>query len=202
MLHFTQRFLQAIVSEKHNMDKDLEKKLFESRVIIVGGYIDSDVAGYVVLRLLQMSAESDTDEIQMFIGSVSGNYLDVLAIYDTMRSLSNPISGTGIGAVGNYAAILLAGCNKGSRCCLCHCKFSLEQPYGSLKTGSNQQTEIAIAASEVRLERETMESLLALHTGKSVDDIHNDLEFGIELNAEQAKEYGLIDYIIGSPNEE
>jgi len=184
------------------MDRELEKKLFDSRVVLISGHVDSQVAGYVVLRLLQMSAASDTDEIQLFIGSVTGNYLDVLAIYDTMRSLPNPISGTGIGAVGDYAAILLAGCNKGSRSCLCHCKFSLEQPYGNLKSGANQQTEIAIAANEVRLERETMERLLSLHTGNSVDKIHADIEFGIELNAEQAKEYGLIDFVIGSPEAE
>lgn len=179
------------------MDTELERRLFDSRVVLIDGHVDTNKASSVVLKLLQLSAASDTDEIQLFIGSVSGNYLDVLAIYDTVRSLPNPVSATGIGAVSNYAAVLLAGCTKGSRSCLRHCRFTIEQPYGMLRAGTNQQTEIVIAANEVAVERDRMEQLLAYHTGRSVEQIHADTEFGIELNAVQAKDYGIIDFIVG-----
>ena len=154
------------------MATDLEKKLTENRIILVNGYIDTDAASYIVFQLLQLSALSDTEPIQLFIGSYGGNYLDMLAIYDTICSIPNPVTGVGMGAVSNYAALLLAGCKKGSRFALRHCAFNIEQPYGTLHAGTNQQTEIAIASREVSLEREVMEQLFSLHTGQEPDRIH------------------------------
>ena len=178
------------------MATELEKKLLESRVILVQGYIDTYAASSIVFQLLQMSALNDKEPIQLFIGSYGGNYLDMLAIYDTVRSIPNPVTGVGMGAVSNYSALLLAGCKKGSRFALRHCSFSLEQPYGTLHVGTNQQTEIAIATREVSLERDVMEELFVTHTGQSPDRIHEDIELGLELDAEGAVQYGLIDSII------
>ena len=172
----------------------LERKLFESRVVLINGYVNGNNAAGVVFDLLQLNALDSEQEIQLFIGSYGGNYLDMLSIYVTNQHISNPVVGVGIGAVNNYAALILAACNK--RSCLKHCSFSLEQPYGTLQPGSNQQTEIAIAAKEVTLERQVMEQLFAKHTGQSVEKIHNDIEFGLELDAAQAKEYGIVDSII------
>lgn len=183
-------------SEVLTLATDLEKKLTENRIILVNGYIDTDAASYIVFQLLQLSALSDTEPIQLFIGSYGGNYLDMLAIYDTICSIPNPVTGVGMGAVSNYAALLLAGCKKGSRFALRHCTFNIEQPYGTLHAGTNQQTEIAIASREVSLEREVMEQLFSLHTGQEPDRIHYDIEQGLDLTAEQAFEYGLIDSII------
>ena len=117
-------------------------------------------------------------------------------LYDTIRSIPNVVSGIGMGAVANYSALLLAGCKKGSRFALNHCRFTIEQPYGALHDGTNQQTEIAIAAREVSLEREVMEELFVLHTGQSLDKVHSDIELGLELDARQAVEYGLVDEVI------
>lgn len=178
------------------MATDMEKKLLESRVILVQGYIDTPKASQIVFELLQMSALNDKEPIQLFIGSTGGNYLDILAIYDTIRSIPNVVSGIGMGAVANYSALLLAGCKKGSRFALNHCRFTIEQPYGALHDGTNQQTEIAIAAREVSLEREVMEELFVLHTGQSLDKVHSDIELGLELDARQAVEYGLVDEVI------
>lgn len=178
------------------MATELQRKLSENRIIVVSGYIDTVAASDIVFQLLQMSALSDTEPIQLFIGSSGGNYLDMLAIYDTICSIPNAVTGVGMGAVGNYAALLLAGCKKGSRFALPHCTFTVEQPCGTLHVGTNQQTEIAIAAHEVTLEREVMEQLFALHTGQEPDRIHSDIEQGLELTAAQAIEYGLIDSIV------
>lgn len=112
------------------MATDMEKKLLESRVILVQGYIDTPKASQIVFELLQMSALNDKEPIQLFIGSTGGNYLDMLAIYDTIRSIPNVVSGIGMGAVANYSALLLAGYKKGSRFALNHCRFTIEQPYG------------------------------------------------------------------------
>ena len=86
------------------MATELEKKLLESRVILVQGYIDTNAASSIVFQLLQMSALNDKEPIQLFIGSYGGNYLDMLAIYDTVRSIPNPVTGVGMGAVSNYSA--------------------------------------------------------------------------------------------------
>ena len=87
------------------MATDMEKKLLESRVILVQGYIDTPKASQIVFELLQMSALNDKEPIQLFIGSTGGNYLDMLAIYDTIRSIPNVVSGIGMGAVANYSEI-------------------------------------------------------------------------------------------------
>ena len=88
------------------MATDMEKKLLESRVILVQGYIDTPKASQIVFELLQMSALNDKEPIQLFIGSTGGNYLDMLAIYDTIRSIPNVVSGIGMGAVSNFRKIV------------------------------------------------------------------------------------------------
>lgn len=90
-------------SEVLTLATDLEKKLTENRIILVNGYIDTDAASYIVFQLLQLSALSDTEPIQLFIGSYGGNYLDMLAIYDTICSIPNPLRVWAWGAVSNYA---------------------------------------------------------------------------------------------------
>ncbi len=176
--------------------KTLKEKLVESRIIVVNGYIDSEKASEIILKLLTFNKENEKEEIQMYFSAHDGAYLDAMAIYDTMKSLSNDISGTCIGAVGGYSALLLAGCTKGKRYILPHSTVYIEQPYGYLQAGVNQQTVIAIEAEEIRKEREVFESVLSEVTGQTVERIHADCEKGIDLDAKEALSYGIVDVII------
>lgn len=161
------------------------------------GYIDNEKASDAVFKLLKFSGKDEKEPIQLYIGSEGGSYLDMLAIYDAMQAIPNPISGTCVGVADGYSALILASCNKGMRYALKHAEISIEQPYGFLGAGANQQTEIAIEAKEIATERKIFEELMAKVTGQDLEKIHADCELGIELNAEQAKEYGIIDEILG-----
>ena len=177
-------------------EKSWKEKIAESRIIIICGELGAQQVGQIVSGMLEFSAENEKEDIRLYIGATDASYLDMLAIYDTMRSVPNDISGTCIDMAIDYAALLLAACTKGKRYALPHSKISFEQPYGMLTPGPNQQTEIAIAAKEAASEREIFEELMAHETGQDVAKIHADCEFGIELTAEQAKEYGIIDTIL------
>lgn len=175
---------------------ELAKKLKTNRIILIAGYIDSDKANKIVKELLQFSIEDDRKPIKLYIASEGGNYLDAMSILDTMQSVGNPIHGVGIGMASNYAALLIACCDKGERKALAHTKISFEQPYGVLNVGTNQETEIAIAAKEVAMEREVFEQMLAMVTGNSIEKIHSDVENGLDMTVQEAIGYGMIDSVI------
>lgn len=177
-------------------EKSLSEKLEESRIILICGGIDAEVASDIIFKMLTMSAQDDKKDIHLYIGSGGGEYLDMLAIYDTMRSIPNDIAGTCVGMASDFAALLLASCTKGKRYALKHSSIEFEQPYGYLHAGGNQQTEIAIAAKEATTERKIFEELMAKATSQDIARIHQDCEMGIELTAEEAKEYGIIDVIL------
>lgn len=175
--------------------KSLEQRLDENRIILICGGIGGEMTSNIILKLLTMSARDEKADIHLYIASPGGEYLDALAIYDTMRSLPNDITGTCMGIVADYAVLLLAACKKGKRYALKHTKIKIEQPKGIL-AGRNQQTEIAIEAREVTTKRKVFEELMAEATSQDLSQIHQDCEFGRIFTAEEAKEYGIIDVVL------
>ena len=178
------------------MNKTFEDKLDESRIVVVSGYLDGASASKIIFRLLSLSAVNEREEIQLFISSSGGSYLDMMAIYDTLNTLKTPLTGICVGAVSGYATLLLSKCTKGRRFALKHSEISFSQPYGYLAPGSSQQTEIAIEAREATVKREVFEKELCLCTGQSFEKVHSDCENGVILTAQEAKEYGIIDEIL------
>lgn len=176
--------------------RSLGEELEESRIIVVSGYVNSDKAASIIFQMMDYNAKSEKEDIQLFIGSGGGSYLDMMAIIDTMNTIKAPISGTCVGMADGYSALLLACCAKGKRYALRHSQISFEQPYGMLQSGANQETEIAIEAKEVKLEREIFENMLAQKTNTDFDKIHRDCEVGVSLSAQQALEYGIVDEIL------
>lgn len=174
-------------------DGSFEHRLVESRII---PFCDGSGATEVIFSLLQYKADDPTAEIQLFISSYGGSSSDMMAVYDTIKTMPNPITAVAFGAIGGYANLILAACTKGRRFALPSTEFSIGQPHGYFSAGANQQTEVAIEAKKLLKEREDLEKALAEETGRSLELIHNDLEYDIDLNAEEAKKYGLIDEIL------
>ncbi len=174
----------------------IEDKLVLDRTIVIEGEIHAGVAAKVVLELLQYDAQNDQEEIQIFMAVDGANYLDVMAIYDTMNIVKSPITVNCIGGLSGYAVVILAGATHGQRHALKHSKIYLDQPYGVLGQGANQQTEITIEAKEISEQRRAFEAILSQATGQSIERIHDDCERGLELDAEQALTYGIIDHVI------
>ena len=176
--------------------QSFEDRLDESRIVVVCGYVDGGSASKIIFKLLSLSAISEKEEIQLFISSSGGSYLDMMAIYDTLNTLSNPVTGIAVGMVNDHATLLLAKCTKGRRFALKHTEISFSQPSGYIAPGSNQQTEIAIEARELFVKRETFERELAKCTGQDYETVHEDCEDGVVFSAQQALEYGIIDEIL------
>ncbi len=176
-------------------EKELKEKLFKDRTLIICGDIDNNLSTQIIFSLLQLDS-LNKEEIQLFISSNGGDYLSSMAIYDTMKLLKSEIRATCVGNAGGYAALILSSATKGKRFALKHSKINLEQPYGVINGGANQETDVRINANEVKIEREIFEKILSKNTSKSIEDIHTDLEQGLSLNADEACKYGLIDDII------
>lgn len=170
-----------------------EQRLNESRII---PFYDGCSATEIIFKLLQYKADDPSQEIQLFISSSGGESHEMMAIYDTIKTMPNPITAVAFGAVYGYAALILAACSKGRRFSLKNTEFSLCQPRGVFSVGANQQTEVAIEAKNLLKKREDLEKALAFETGRDIGLIHNDLEHDIDLTAEEAKQYGLIDEIL------
>ena len=175
---------------------DFQKTLRDNGIFLVTTQSIDEGAMELIFKLMEFSASNPDSKIRLYISSTGTNYSNALAIYDCLKSLKNHISVTCIGLVSGFAPLLISVADKNERYALKHTEFSLKQPYGYIGAGANQQTEVLIASEEAKLQRETYESLLAEELKIKKDKIHNDLEKGLSLNADEAKTYGLIDKVI------
>src|SRR5579872_5242670 len=161
-------------------------KLFEERIIFLGVQIDDASANDVMAQLLTLEAIDPDREITMYINSPGGSMTSMMAIYDTMQFIQPDITTCCIGQAASAAAVLLAAGTKGKRFALPNSRILIHQPYSE---GGGQGSDIEIQARE---------TLLARHTGRSEEQVRQDIERDKILTAEDAAEYGLVDEVIQS----
>jgi ATP-dependent Clp protease protease subunit len=167
--------------------------LLENRIIFLQGEIYTGNANEVVMKLLYLQSENRRKDIHLYINSPGGDVVATLAIYDTMQMLSCPVATYCVGQAASGGAVLLAGGTKGKRYVLPNSRVMVHQPAGGV---SGQVTDIEIQAAEILRYRETLNTILSNHTGKSVDQIAKDTDRDFFLSAEQAIEYGLVDQVL------
>lgn len=167
--------------------------LLENRIIFLQGEIRSDNANELVMKLLFLQSENRRKDIHFYINSPGGSVTATLAIYDTMQMLSCPVATYCIGLAASGGAIVLAGGTKGKRFVLPHAKIMMHQPWGGV---GGQVSDIEIQADQIIKDREMLNEILAFHTGQSIERIAKDTDRDFYLNAEQAKEYGVVDDIL------
>jgi len=170
--------------------------LFKSRIIILGVPIDSMVANMIVAQLLYLAREDPTAPIQMYISSPGGQVYSGMAIYDTMQQVECPISTVAVGFTASFGTILLTAGTKGMRYALPHATIHMHQPLGGAQ---GQASDIAIQAQEILRLRTTLNDILAYHTGQTSDQIAEDTDRDIYMDANRAMEYGLIDEVLPNP---
>jgi ATP-dependent Clp protease, protease subunit len=170
-------------------------KLFEERIIFLGVQIDDASADDVMAQLLVLESLDPERDISMYINSPGGSYTAMTAIYDTMQFVKPDIQTICLGQAASAAAVLLAAGTHGKRFALPHARVLIHQPYTE---GGGQGSDIEIQANEILRMRSEMEGILALHSGRSVEQVQKDIERDKILTAEQAKEYGIIDQVIES----
>ncbi|MBI3694594.1 MAG: ATP-dependent Clp endopeptidase proteolytic subunit ClpP [Acidobacteria bacterium] len=173
---------------------DIYSRLLRDNIIFLGFPIDDTVANLVTAQLLYLEAEDPEKDISLYINSPGGSITAGMAIYDTMQFIRPDITTYCIGQAASMAALLLAAGTKGKRFALPNSRMLIHQP--SLGGLSGQATDIDIQAREILRMREITSEILAQHTGQALERIQRDVERDFIMNAEQAKEYGLVDEII------
>ena len=173
---------------------DLYSRLLKENIIFLGTPIDDTIANLVCAQLIHLESENPDRDINIYINSPGGDITALFAIYDTMQFIKNDIATICLGQAASAAAVLLAAGTKGKRLALPHSRVLLHQPYGQV--GYSQVTDLEIAAREILRMRELLEQILAVHTGQSIARIHEDTDRDFVMEADAAKEYGVIDEII------
>ena len=172
---------------------DIYSRLLKDRVVFLGSPIDDNVANLVVAQMLFLESEDPDKDINLYINSPGGAVYAGLAIYDTMQYLKSPVSTICVGLAASFGAVLLAAGATGKRYALPHSRIMLHQPAGG---ATGQAADIEIHAREILKIRETLNEILAKHTGQPVERIAQDTDRDFFISAEDAKKYGLIDEIM------
>jgi ATP-dependent Clp protease protease subunit len=174
---------------------DIYSRLLTDRIVYIGTEIDDGVANVVIAQLLHLESDRPESPINHYLNSPGGSVTASLAIYDTMQFVSSPVSTTCVGQVASSAALLLAGGTPGQRMVLPHARVVLHQPSTG---GQGALPDLALQAKEIVRLRAEMESILARHTGQTVEKLREDTGRDLVLDAREAVSYGLADGILDS----
>ena len=172
---------------------DIYSKLLKDRIIFIGEEINDAIASLVVAQLLFLESEDPDSDIIIYINSPGGSTTAGFAIYDTMNYVRCDVSTICIGMAASMSAFLLAGGTRGKRCALPNSEIMIHQPMGGAK---GQATDVKIAVDNILKIKEQLDRILSENTGKSIEDIRRDTDRDNFRTAIEAKEYGLIDYIM------
>jgi len=172
---------------------DIYSRLLKDRIIFLGTAIDDNVANTVIAQLLFLEADDPDKDIFLYINSPGGIVTSGLAIYDTMNYIKSPVSTICIGQAASMGALLLGAGEKGKRFSLPHARIMIHQPLGGFQ---GQATDIEIHAREILKMKDTLNQIMAKHTGQPLDKIHTDTDRDFFMSGEDAKKYGLIDEVI------
>ena len=173
---------------------DIYSRLLRDNIIFIGTPIDDNIANLVIAQMLFLAQEDPEKDIQLYVNSPGGSITAGMAIYDTMQYVKNDVTTICIGQAASMAALLLAAGEPKKRLALPNSRILIHQP--SMGGLSGQATDIDIHAREILRMREITNQLLSKHSGQKLEKVEKDVERDFIMNAQQAKEYGIIDDII------
>jgi len=178
---------------------DIYSRLLRDRIIFVGAPIDDTVANVVIAQLLFLQAEKKNEPLKIYINSPGGSVTSGLAVYDTMQHVACDVETYCIGIGASMAAVLAAAGTKGKRYALPNSRFMLHQVAGGTQ---GVASDIKIYAEETLALRQRINEILSRHTGQPVERIAKDTDRDFYMSAEQAREYGLVDEVLGATQHE
>ena len=168
-------------------------KLLKERIILLGTAVDEHVANLIMAQLLHLESEDPDKDISLYINSPGGEITGLFAIYDTMQFVKPDISTICMGQAASAAAVILAAGAHGKRFILPHARVLIHQPHGGAQ---GQAVDIQIHAKEITRMRETLDEILAHHSGQTVEKVAGDTDRDFIMGANEAKEYGIVDEVI------
>jgi len=172
---------------------DIYSRLLKDRIIFIGSAIDDETANLLIAQLLFLESEDPDKDINFYINSPGGKVSAGLAIYDTMQYIKPDIATVCIGQAASMGAFLLAAGNNGKRFSLPNARIMIHQPMGGVQ---GQASDIAIQAKEILKMKDTLNHILAHHTGQDLEKIQVDTDRDFFMSGEEAKDYGIIDHVI------
>ncbi len=170
--------------------------MFEERIIFLGVQVDDASANDVMAQLITLESKDPDRDITIYINSPGGSFTALTAIYDTMQYVRPDIVTVCMGQAASAAAVLLAAGSPGKRMALPNSRIIIHQP--ATEGGYGQGSDIEIQAREILRMRSLLEDLLAKHSGQAVEKVRKDIDRDKILTAEEAREYGLIDQVLGN----
>jgi len=188
--------LVPIVVEQNNRGErsyDIWSRLLKDRIIFLGTPVYEEIANLIVAQLLFLESQDPEKDISFYINSPGGSVTAGLAIYDAMQIIRPQVRTFCIGQCASMGALLLSAGAKGKRYALPNSRIMTHQPHGS---AGGQATDVAILAKEIISLRKRLNEILAIHTGKSTEEVAIDTERDYFMTAKEAKDYGLVDEIL------
>lgn len=187
--------IPTVIEQTHRGERgwDIFSRLLKDRIIFLGTPVTDEVANVVIAELLFLEGEDQEKDIMLYLNSPGGLVSAGMAIYDTMQYVRCDVTTICIGQAASIGAFLLGAGAKGKRLSLPHSRILIHQPLGSFQ---GQATDIEIHAKEILRIRDTLNDLLARHTGQPLERIRHDTERDYFMSPAEAKEYGLIDEVI------
>ena len=174
---------------------DIFSRLLEERIVFLAGPVTDLNANVVIAQMLYLVSKDPKRDIKLYINSPGGSVTAGLAIYDTMQYIKCPVSTICIGLTASMAAIILAAGTKGKRFALPNAEILLHQVMGGAQ---GQASEIEITARQIIKIKASINQILSKHTGQPIDRVEKDSDRDFYMTAEEAKQYGLIDEVIGT----
>ena len=195
MGEFNQYLIPTVVEKSPFGERayDIYSRLLKERIIFLGGGINDAVANTVIAQLLFLEHEDPKKDIRVYLNTPGGSVTAGMAVYDTMQYVKPDVSTICVGIAASMGAFLLASGKKGKRFILPNSEILLHQVMGGAE---GQAVEVEIAAKQILRTKDKLNKLLAKHTGQSLAKVEKDTDRDFWLNAEEAKEYGIVDEII------
>lgn len=177
---------------------DIYSRLLKERIIFLGGPINDQVANTVIAQLLFLENEDTEKDVQLYINSPGGSVTATMAMLDTMNHISPDVSTTCVGIAASGGAIILSAGAHGKRFCLPNSEVMIHQPHGGAQ---GQAADIEITAEHIIETRERLNKILSENTGQDLEKVQDDVDRDFFMNAEEAKEYGIVDEIMKTKEE-
>ncbi len=172
---------------------DIYSRLLNERIVFLGTPVDDQISNLIVAQLLHLESDDPDKDISLYINSPGGSIYAGLAIYDTMQFIKPDVTTICYGVAMSMGSLLLSGGAPGKRLALPNSRILIHQPSSGFE---GQATDIEIHAREVLDLRRRIDEIYAKHSGKSEEQVHDDMERDRFFKADEAKEYGLIDKVI------
>ena len=194
-------FIPTVIESGQNGERayDIYSRLLKDRIVVLGSDVNYVSANAIVAQLLFLQAQDPEKDIYFYINSPGGSVSAGLAIYDTMNLIKPDVQTIVMGMAASMGAFLLSAGAKGKRFALPNAEIMIHQPLGGAQ---GQATDIEISAKHILKTRERLNKILAKNTGQTLEQIEKDTERDNFMDADVAKEYGLVDHIMGEEDEE